>query len=282
MNKSFSEMTLDDLYNLHYGTVRPQIQKLKENIEKDYKTLFSILHELYPNKYPKDLPTDYEGFIPLLNKLTESELYNGLKAIQVRNPDGNFTFVDQIHYVSNKGKFESNNLLQYYFKRYITNIDLIDIIDTERLGRYLFDKYDLKEYTPSKIGEIRKALKLSPEYPFDAIQFIGDYEDYEDFKVSDERKQFLDSHSKEIQIMEDSKLYKDKEESQLDMSNENFFYGRIAYNYIRVVHHIFRFFFQDEYPVFRKFLDLEELANQILTRAFYTEGDFYFKRDIAN
>ena len=81
--------------------------------------------------------------------------------------------------------------------------------------------------------------------------------------------------------MEDSKLYKDKEESQLDMSNENFFYVRIAYNYIRVVHHIFRFFFQDEYPVFRKFLDLEELANQILTRAFYTEGDFYFKRDIA-
>ena len=82
--------------------------------------------------------------------------------------------------------------------------------------------------------------------------------------------------------MEDSKLYKDKEESQLDMSNENFFYGRIAYNYIRVVHHIPRFFFQDEYPVFRKFLDLEELADQILTRAFYTEGDFYFKRDIAN
>ena len=121
MNKSFSEMTLDDLYNLHYGTVRPQIQKLKENVEKDYKTLFSILHELYPNKYPKDLPTDYEGFITLLNKLTEGELYNGLKAIQVRNPDGNFTFVDQIHYVNNKGKFESNNLLQYYFKRYITN-----------------------------------------------------------------------------------------------------------------------------------------------------------------
>ena len=121
INKSFSEMTLDDLYNLHYGTIRPQIQKLRENIEKDYKTLFSILHELYPSKYSATIPNTYEEFIPLLNKLTEDELYNGLKAIQVRNPNGNFTFVDQIHYVNNKGKFEANNLLQYYFKRYITN-----------------------------------------------------------------------------------------------------------------------------------------------------------------
>ena len=87
-----TEMTLDDLYNLHYGTIRPQIQKLRENIEKDYKTLFSILHELYPSKYSATIPNTYEEFIPLLNKLTEDELYNGLKAIQVRNPNGNFTF----------------------------------------------------------------------------------------------------------------------------------------------------------------------------------------------
>lgn len=171
--------------------------------------------------------------------------------------------------------------IYFVIKRYLKNIDFEDIIDTISLGKYIYKKYDLKEYTPSKIGEIRKTLKLNPEPPFNPIQFIGDYEDYEDFEISDKNKQFLDSHSKEIQIMEDPQLYKDEERYQLN-NDENFFYSRVAYNYIKVVHYTFKYFFEDEYSLFKKFLDLDKLINEILTRAFYTKENFYFERYIAN
>ena len=298
-----SEKRIEDFLDEYaYDIVRARrkYSKLFPVTLEELENNTGFLNAFFGDTYEQTLKDIFKWYIRL-KKEYPTETKNGESVLAYFNTFGNFHALDYFErytgYFASKeewvdflisNQMDINELpnkdegIYYLIQRYITKIDLGDIIDTERLGRYLFDRYDLKEYTPSKIGEIRKALKLSPEYPFDAIQFIGDYEDYEDFKVSDERKQFLDSHSKEIQIMEDSKLYKDKEESQLDMSNENFFYGRIAYNYIRVVHHIFRFFFQDEYPVFRKFLDLEELADQILTRAFYTEGDFYFKRDIAN
>ena len=177
---------------------------------------------------------------------------------------------------------DKDSSIYHIIQRYITRIDLGYIIDTEGLGKYIFNEYDLKEYTPSKIREVRKALRLSPEYPFDPIQFIGDYEDYDDFKVSEESKHFLDSHSNEIQIMGDPKLYRDTEESEFDKSNETSFYTRIVYNYVRVLYHTFGNLFKDDYSLVKNFLDLDELADQLLARAFYTSGDFYYMRYIPN
>ena len=148
------------------------------------------------------------------------------------------------------------------------------IVDTQKLGEHLFKEYNLEKYTPDEIEKVATSLKLNPDFPYDPIEFIGDYEDYGDFEISTKEnkqkfKDFLNKHHKEIQIMSDPNLYKN--------NRNKIFYNLIVKNYIETVHYNWKHFFENEYSLLKDFIDFNKLADALLEkRLFFTYSNFYY------
>lgn len=208
----------------------------------------------------------------------------------------NFNFYDYTYkYI---GYFESkedwlNHLIKYFMElynlpkkengvysliqRYLEDgLQIGLIVDTQKLGEHLFKKYNLEKYTPYEIEKVATSLKLNPEFPYDPIEFIGDYEDYKDFNIPKENKQkfkdFLNTHYKEIQIMSDQNLYKNNRNKE-----DTLFYNLIVKNYLETVHYNWKYFFENEYSLLKDFIDLNKLADTLLEKKlFYTYRNFYY------
>lgn len=133
-------------------------------------------------------------------------------------------------------------------------LDLNSLIDKESLGRYMFSKYNLKNFTPKEMDRKFISLKMDPQYPHNSYEFIGDYEDWEEFDNLDvERLNFknqIEENTLYIHIMKNPDLYIDKDvNKQLDNSKEkeSTFYKGIADQFI------------SRGIIYNKFLHLEKI-----------------------
>lgn len=120
-DKSFSELSTDELDNLYYESMRSQMINLKKTIVEDYKKFFGALHSLYPKKYPEANYNKWEEYEPLVNKLSKNDIYVAIKLLQSKGED--ISIIPEIHFTWNKkaGKYIFNNLLAFEFKRYTSN-----------------------------------------------------------------------------------------------------------------------------------------------------------------
>lgn len=127
---------------------------------------------------------------------------------------------------------------------HILGINLNDIIDKESLGRYIFKTQELSKYTPLELRKKALSLKIDPQACIDyqsctPYEFIGDYEDYEDFNISkkdiEEFRNSIQKHSFEIYLMEKPQFHRDNDPSK-ELSNqgenESLFYKDLVDEYL--------------------------------------------------
>ena len=91
------------------------------------------------------------------------------------------------------GRFDSpKDFGRYYIKEnYLDYEELLEYFSYDILGHKLYEYYHLNTYTFMSLSKYRQALNLPPNgYYYEERNggFIGDYEDYEDFKYKEDEK----------------------------------------------------------------------------------------------